>query len=196
VARLILVRHGQSTFNAEGRLQGQLDPGLSERGRQEALALAPLLGRVRADRVASSDLARARETAELLGFGAATFDERWRELDLGDWSGRLAADVRAEVGDDAYAEWRAGRSTPPGAETHESMAARVAAAGRELLDAGGTTLAFTHGGPIRALCAELLGAPITRFAGLGNGSVTILESAAAGARLVAYNLGGAGGEDL
>jgi len=195
VARLILIRHGQSTFNADGRLQGQLDPGLSERGREEAAALAPLLARLGADRVVASDLARARETAQLLGFGAATPDARWRELDLGEWSGRHAADVRAEVGD-AYREWRAGRITPPRAETQEALAARAGAAARELLAAGGTSLVFTHGGPIRAVCGELLGAPISRFAGLANGSATVLESASEAVRLVAYNLGGAGVEDL
>src|SRR3954451_4742886 len=64
--RLILVRHGESVWNAEERLQGQLDPPLSERGRRQSRALAATLDGLPGDRVICSDLARARETAELL----------------------------------------------------------------------------------------------------------------------------------
>ena len=65
--RLILVRHGESTWNAEELLQGQLDPPLSERGRGQSQALAGILDGLPAERVVCSDLGRARETAELLG---------------------------------------------------------------------------------------------------------------------------------
>ena len=64
---LILVRHGESTWNAEERLQGQLDPPLSERGREQSRALAGVVDGVPEERVVCSDLGRARETAELLG---------------------------------------------------------------------------------------------------------------------------------
>ena len=65
--RLILVRHGESTWNAEELLQGQLDPPLSERGREQSRALAGMLDGVPDDRIVCSDLGRARETADLLG---------------------------------------------------------------------------------------------------------------------------------
>ena len=93
--RLILVRHGESTWNAEERLQGQLDPPLSERGREQSRALAAMLDGLPDDRVVCSDLGRARETAELLGLRPARFDPRWREIDVGSWGGRVAAEVDA-----------------------------------------------------------------------------------------------------
>src|SRR4051795_13095841 len=79
--RLILVRHGESTWNAEERLQGQLDPPLSERGREQARTLAGVADGLPADRVICSDLGRARETAELMGLEPGRLDTRWREID-------------------------------------------------------------------------------------------------------------------
>src|SRR5918995_6428158 len=72
--RLILVRHGESTWNAEELLQGQLDPPLSERGREQSKALAGMLDGLPEDRVLCSDLGRARETAELLGLRPVRLD--------------------------------------------------------------------------------------------------------------------------
>ena len=72
--RLILVRHGESTWNAEELLQGQLDPPLSERGREQSAALAGMLDGLPDERVICSDLGRARQTAELLGLRPARFD--------------------------------------------------------------------------------------------------------------------------
>ena len=79
-ARLLLVRHGQSTYNAQARLQGQADPPLSDAGRREAELLEPALARFPEDRVVTSDLRRARETAALLGYPEARPDARWREI--------------------------------------------------------------------------------------------------------------------
>src|ERR671932_2860103 len=82
--RLVIVRHGESTWNAEERLQGQLDPPLSERGREQALALraAADLSGFPPERTICSDLSRARETAELLGVRVGRYDARWREIDI------------------------------------------------------------------------------------------------------------------
>ena len=84
--RLLLVRHGESTWNAEHRLQGQADPPLSELGREQAEALLPFLDGI-PDRRLSSDLTRAVQTAELLGLAGAPTDPRWREIDIGEWAG-------------------------------------------------------------------------------------------------------------
>ena len=94
-ARLILVRHGQSTYNAQLRLQGQADPPLSEAGREEARALAGALPPFA--QVVTSDLVRASETAALLGYPDATRDPRWREIDIGEWQGRSLADFPDET---------------------------------------------------------------------------------------------------
>src|SRR5918994_3815273 len=107
--RLILVRHGESTWNAEERLQGQLDPPLSERGREQSAALAGMLDGLPDERVICSDLGRARQTAELLGLRPVRFDARWREIDVGEWGGLPAAEIDAQGG--GLTKWRGGGGT-------------------------------------------------------------------------------------
>jgi probable phosphoglycerate mutase len=171
--RIVLVRHGQSTWNAEGRLQGQADPPLSELGRREAAALRGALSRFPEDRVLTSDLQRARETAAALGHPGAAPDPLWREIHVGEWQGRLLADL--PVGPEA--SWRGGDLVPPGAERWEELEARVADALDGLLARGGEWLVVTHGGVIRAAVAYVSGADAQRIAGPGNASVTVLEPA-------------------
>src|SRR3954451_5462697 len=110
-ARLVLVRHGQSTYNAQQRLQGQADPPLSDAGRSQALALRDALPRF--ERVVTSDLVRASETASLLGYPEAARDERWREIALGEWQGRSLG----EFEDETACSWRGGSTTPAGGES-------------------------------------------------------------------------------
>src|SRR6478609_11103840 len=178
-ARLILVRHGQSTYNAQLRLQGQADPPLSETGREEARALAGALPRVA--QVVTSDLARASETAALLGYPDATRDARWREIDIGEWQGRSIADF----GDESERSWRGGPITPPGGESWLEFQARVGGAVDELVAAGGTWLVVCHGGAVRAALSHVTGADPTRIAGPANASVTVIRTGAR-ARLEAY----------
>src|ERR1700754_1917632 len=109
-ARLILVRHGQSTHNAQARLQGQADPPLSDAGRAEAELLRPALPALDNDRVVTSDLKRAVETAELLGHSGARRDPRFREIDVGAWEGRSLADFPAGP----ETAWRGGPLKAPG----------------------------------------------------------------------------------
>ena len=98
-SRLVLIRHGESAWNARGLLQGQADPLLSDLGRRQARALAPWAATLAPVSVETSDLARARETATLLGWPDARPDARWREVDIGAWTGRTATEVRAEEGE-------------------------------------------------------------------------------------------------
>src|SRR3954452_23006856 len=108
---LLLVRHGESTWNAEHRLQGQLDPPLSELGRAQARELRPLVERLEipTERIISSDLSRARETAELLGLRPGRLDPTWREIDIGEWGGKLAQEIDAQS--DELTNWRGGPRT-------------------------------------------------------------------------------------
>jgi probable phosphoglycerate mutase len=89
VTRLLMVRHGQSTWNADGRWQGHADAPLSVLGEAQAAAAAEAIGDI--DVVVASDLARARRTAEIiadaLGVGPALVDARLRERDAGAWTG-------------------------------------------------------------------------------------------------------------
>lgn len=160
MARLLLLRHGQSTWNAVGRWQGWADPPLSEGGRDQARAAAGWLATSGTDfaRVVASDLVRARETAGVLagalGLGVVTIDAGLRERDIGDWSGL----TRVEIEDrwpgliDAWREQRI--DSTPGGEPAARFAERVragldrAAAG---LGADDPVLVVTHGGVVRAL---------------------------------------------
>lgn len=191
--RLIMVRHGETLWNNQRRLQGQTDEPLSDRGRAQARALAPLIAKSQPKCALTSDLARAAETAGLLGFPQAVREPRLREMDLGAWSGRLVADIEAESAD-AYRGWRAGTFTPPGAEPWDAFKARVSEALSEL-DGDQDALIVAHGGVIRAACDALLGLTPERVVPVGPASMTTLALTRSGrgwrGRLEAYNVNGA-----
>ena len=179
-SRLLLVRHGESTWNAEHRLQGQADPPLSPLGREQTAALLPFLDEIPARRL-SSDLTRAVQTAELLGLGGAPTDQRWREIDIGDWAGHTLDELDpADV-----AAWQRGELPPPNAETFAELQARVAAAVDELR--GEAVIVVTHGGCVRAATAHLTGADPRRLAPPANASLTVIEHGER-IRLHAYGL--------
>jgi glucosyl-3-phosphoglycerate phosphatase len=180
--RLILVRHGESVWNAEERLQGQLDPPLSERGREQSRALAGMLDGVPGERVICSDLARARETAELLGL-RPRLDPRWREIDVGSWGGRTAAEVDAEG--DELTNWRGGPRRAPDGESWAAFAERVAGALDELVVTGGPWLVVCHGGCIRVAVTHVTGADPLSLGSPPNASATVFELGAR-PRLLVY----------
>jgi broad specificity phosphatase PhoE len=173
--RLLIVRHGESTWNAEERLQGQLDPPLSAQGREQAAALGRSvdLSGFPPERILCSDLARARETAELLGVRPGRFEPRWREIDIGEWGGRPAAEVDAEV--DGLTNWRGGPVTAPDGEPWAAFAQRVSGAFDELASAGGSWLVISHGGCVRAATAHVTGADHLRLGSPGNASLTTFD---------------------
>jgi probable phosphoglycerate mutase len=94
--RFVLIRHGESTWNAAGRWQGTGDPPLSERGREQAARLAAELTGEGIEMIVASDLARAAETAAILGDALGLVpvrDERLRELDVGRWTGLTRGEI-------------------------------------------------------------------------------------------------------
>jgi glucosyl-3-phosphoglycerate phosphatase len=184
--RLLLVRHGETAWNAAKVLQGQADIALSEIGREQARALTPLLQRWAPDEAWTSDLQRARQTAALLGWPRAQIDGRWREADLGEWTGRPAHEL---VAHDAqrYQGWRDGRDSPPGGEAMVAFRERIGAALAALRERHGQVLVVTHGGAIRAALALTLGLTSDRIVGVEPGSLTVLDMES-NPRLLAYNL--------
>jgi glucosyl-3-phosphoglycerate phosphatase len=184
--RLILVRHGESTWNAEHRLQGQLDPPLSDAGREQARALRPVVAAlgVAPERVVVSDLSRARETAALLGFDRAAIDPAWREIDIGAWGGRLASEIDAES--DELTNWRGGPRTAPDGETWDEFTARIADAVDALLAVGGDWLVVCHGGCIRAATARLTGAHELALGSPPNASLSSFATGGKRPRLLTY----------
>jgi len=161
---VLLARHGETDWNAERRWQGHSDPPLNERGREQARALAEELGGAGIVAVYASDLRRSLETAEIvaarLGLPVHA-DARLREVDVGEWSG-LTPDEIALRYPDAHARWIAyeGHGWVDG-ESYEQLAERVVAALVEIAaeHPGGTVLAVTHGGPVRAVGAHCAGVP-------------------------------------
>lgn len=151
---LILVRHGRTAANAAGLLQGRRDNPLDEVGELQARAVAAAVGPV--DAVVSSPLLRARETAAAFG-RAVEVDERFTELDYGEWEARPVADVPLET-------WMAWRNDvdfrPPGGETLSELGRRVRAGLEDLVDrATERRIAVVcHVSPIKAAVAWALGA--------------------------------------
>lgn len=164
-ARVLLLRHGQSTWNAEGRWQGQADPPLSEHGRRQAWAAVATLGAP--DALWSSDLSRAAETAAILaeglGVGPVLADARLRERDAGAWTGLTRAEIEHRW-PGALAE----RRRPAGWELDGPVVARL----RDALGAvaasvpGGHAVCVTHGGAVRALARDLGLEPFEALANL------------------------------
>jgi probable phosphoglycerate mutase len=155
--RLLLLRHGETTWNAERRWQGWADAPLSARGEQQAADAAAHLVGLGFTRVAASDLGRARRTAELLagalGIDAeVVVDDGLKERDVGAFSGRLTADLIHEFPDAFDPETRRARYVP-GGEPDDVVLARVTAALVGLVERfpDDRLLAVSHGGVIRLL---------------------------------------------
>jgi broad specificity phosphatase PhoE len=148
--RVLLVRHGQSAWNAEGRWQGHADPPLSPLGRAQAEAAAQAVGTVA--EVVASDLQRAFVTAEIIAqrlrVGPVRPEPRLRERDAGEWTGL----TRAEIDVQWPGYLLAGRR-PPGFELDDAILGRIFEALAALHDAhpGRTLLAVAHAGVIRAV---------------------------------------------
>jgi broad specificity phosphatase PhoE len=163
MTRLILVRHGQTTWNHESRLQGQTDTELSDVGREQARRLAVRLAREEIAAAYSSDLRRCADTAAiaLAGRGIApTPVTGLREVHLGEWQGRTTAELRAAMPSEL--ERVRGNpldEAPRGGETRRQLQTRVVAAITSIVDRhrGHQVLVVSHGGALRALaCWALL----------------------------------------
>lgn len=166
MARVLALRHGQSTWNAESRWQGWADAPLSEVGWAQAAAMATQLaaGPDRFIKVVSSDLARAADTArvvaDVLGLAEVIVDTGFRERDVGDWCGRTTEEIDI-IWPGAIVAWRSGKlDRPPGGEHEPEFRARVVRAVERLAgEPGGPVLVITHGGVIRSLIRHLGGEP-------------------------------------
>jgi len=172
MTRLVIWRHGNTDYNAGGRVQGQSDVPLNALGRDQAAAAAQALAALKPDALVSSDLSRAAETAQALaaltGLSVSR-DARLRERYFGIWQGQLVTDIASRYPAE-YARWRAGDPSP-GCEIEplDDLGKRVA---EGLLDAvalapNGVVVVATHGGAARQGCGHLLGWPpeVTRTLG-------------------------------
>ncbi|WP_199434949.1 histidine phosphatase family protein [Qaidamihabitans albus] len=196
--RLVLWRHGETDFNAVGRMQGHLDSALTEVGWNQARFAAPALARFAPDLVIASDLRRATDTATVLTDAIGVplrIDKRLRETHLGEWQGLTGADVDARAPGERD-RWRADATwAPPGGESRVDVADRAYEVVADLLgtDEGyETVLLAAHGGLILALTARLLELPVAFWPTLGgivNCHWVELGRHHGGWRLHAYNAG-------
>ncbi len=179
IRRLVMLRHGQTEFNAGSRMQGQLDTELSDLGRDQAVAAAEVLAKRQPLLIVSSDLGRAFDTAVVLGERSGLpieVDTRLRETHLGDWQGMTHVEVDAAA-PGARLEWRNDATwAPHGGESRVDVAARGMPLIAELVadqTEWGTdeperpVVLVTHGGLIAALTAALLKLPVANWPALG-----------------------------
>jgi broad specificity phosphatase PhoE len=185
MAVLLIIRHGQTTWNAERRLQGQHDAPLSAKGLREAEAIARRLAHTPLDALYSSDLGRALQTAEIVNAPhglpiQARAD--LREVNLGEWEGKSVGELKQDESEaDLLAKWRSDSlaNRPPGGERLEELQARVVRALEEIAQdhPEGRIAVVTHGGVIKSAVSWLLGLPLDhqrRFE-IGNASLTRME---------------------
>jgi broad specificity phosphatase PhoE len=167
VTTILLARHGESDWNRAGRWQGHADRPLTDRGREQARALAERLADTELDAVYSSDLARARETAEIVAAprGLRVHElAGLREVDVGAWSGLTRAEAEERF-PEHYRRWVAGEEGWDDGETYAELSDRVVAAVRTIAAErpDDRILVVAHGGSIRAIHAAALGVDIHTY---------------------------------
>lgn len=199
--RLILARHGQTDYNREARLQGQVDIPLNATGRKQAARLAHAMTEHAPDLIVSSPLVRAHDTALEVGKACGidvTTDDAFLERGFGPWEGLRGEEIRGRWPKE-HAAWRDHRAVPGlGIEDRPDVARRVAERCRELVakNTGATILVVGHGAATTLGITELLGLDTDTFRGIGglqNCHRSVLEPLLADAtgermRLVSHNL--------
>lgn len=150
MTEFLLVRHGQSTWNAAGKWQGQADPPLSALGRLQAEHAGRSVGSV--DLIVTSDLERAHHTGliigEAIGVGPVVVESALRERDAGEWSGRTRDEIEVE-----WPGYLAAGDRPPGWEPQDRLMERALDALHRLETEhpGAEVLVITHGGVVYAI---------------------------------------------
>lgn len=181
--RVLLARHGETPWNAEGRYQGQIDIPLSPVGEKQAALLAARLEDVRITRAVASPLSRARRTAEVaLGESRAAMlglDTELMEIAHGTWEGKLASEIRAEDGE-RLAAWREAPETVlmpgPGGESLPIVLERAwrgFARACEGLGDEDTLLLVAHDAVNRVLLCRLLGIQLSKVWGFRQAPTTL-----------------------
>ncbi|MBT2439263.1 histidine phosphatase family protein [Streptomyces sp. ISL-36] len=196
--RIVLWRHGQTSWNLERRFQGSTDIELTETGVAQARRSARLLASLKPDAIIASDLKRAAATAgELAALTGHTvaYDSALRETYAGEWQGLTHEEIVGRYGEQ-YAAWKRGEPVRRGGGELETevadRAAPVVLEHAEKLPIDGTLVVVSHGGTIRTTIGRLLGLEAHHWEGLGglsNCCWSVLGEGARGWRLLEHNAG-------
>lgn len=152
-SEIVVVRHGETEWSREGRHTGHTDVPLTETGAEQAAGIRAALEGSAFERVLTSPLARAAETARLAGYGEeAERRDELREWDYGDYEGRRTSEIREE-----RPGWTLWRDGVPGGETAAEVSARVERLLGELRPLEGRVLLFAHGHLLRVLAVRWIG---------------------------------------
>ncbi len=169
MTRILLVRHGETTWNQQGRYQGQVDTPLSERGWEQGRLLAQALAPVKIDACYASPLSRAFETAKLcadLHGLPVTMDKRLLEIAHGEWEGLLAEDVQKKW-PDLLQKWRTTvvDAPMPDGEAIDEVADRSMAAFNDIADLNPdkTVLVAAHDAVNKAVVCRVMGTSLAHF---------------------------------
>lgn len=196
--RVVLWRHGQTEWNMVNRFQGHSDIPLNEVGRYQVKHAAEILAGMNPTAIISSDLGRARDTAQaladLVGLSVRT-DENLRETNGGMWEGKTGAENRAEDFQN-FIRWIDGDDNPAGTtgEKRSEVADRAVKVIKRELEGKSDQLLIvaTHGGTARCVLGQLLQLPLTHWGvigGLSNASWSILERNPRQWNLMEHNAG-------
>lgn len=191
--RLVVLRHGETDHNAQGRFQGHADIPINERGRRQAAAAQHRLSARSFDAVYSSPLGRAVETARIVRPGAeVVLDARLMEINVGSWAGLTWAEVQSQMPDyeQKYADGVDFRRSPEG-ETLGEVVERGRPTLLEIAERhdGGTVLIVSHGLFLNRVLHSLLGIEGRVLGSIANAHHSELGYAHGGWRLLAHNVG-------
>lgn len=181
--RVYLIRHAETTWNAEGRLQGHRDAPLSERGRRQLERLTRALRAVPLAALYASPLPRARVCAEAVGAAcglAVHLVDEFREMDQGEWEGRLVDEVVAADGTRVQRWWDAPHEVQvPGGETLQQLADRAVRAFDAVVarHRDQAIAIVAHGGVNKVILLSVLGAPLAHHGRIrqANACVNVIE---------------------
>jgi broad specificity phosphatase PhoE len=168
---LVLARHGETEWSADGKHTGRSDIPLTDKGREQARRLGARLAGREFALVLTSPLARARETCELAGFGGqAQTEPDLREFDYGEYEGITTSEIRAN-----RPGWNLWREGAPGGEMPDDVGLRADRVIARALEAGGDVALFAHGHILRVLAARWIELPAAFGGSLALSTATLSE---------------------
>jgi len=190
--RLILLRHGETLWNMDSRLQGHANSCLSTNGVKQTESIKAFVRLLAPRRVVSSDLGRTLQTAAIVGYPDAIPDSKLREINMGEWTGLRKPEL-IKYAPEKYRNWRSGGYTPPRGESWADFCLRIGSAlSFWVNEEDSDILAVVHSGVIRAACKVFLNLPPEQLLPATPGTITIFDfehGVNKMPKLEAYNIG-------